>query len=129
MADLYRSGIKQVILPVWFDLYSFAMMAEYAGVGIWPGKGLAPEWESKPLGEGFMTALKGDKTDSIQEKAVALKEAAAKYPGRDCAAEHVARMAGVALKGDHCLGGCYLIRIARGLDTVNVWVFQAVFIQ
>ncbi|KAL2849032.1 hypothetical protein BJX68DRAFT_98380 [Aspergillus pseudodeflectus] len=88
------SGVRQVILPLWFDLYNFAQIAEYAGVGIWPGKETAPEWDVESLSEGFLTALQGEKADRMQEEADALREAAARYDGRGCAADVIARMAG-----------------------------------
>ncbi|KAL2829576.1 hypothetical protein BJY01DRAFT_254981 [Aspergillus pseudoustus] len=87
------SGVRQVILPLWLDLYSFAQIAEYTGVGIWPGKETAPEWDTASLGEGLLTALRGKKADRMQEKADALKNAAARYDGRECAADVIARIA------------------------------------
>ncbi|KAL4780291.1 hypothetical protein BJX76DRAFT_338304 [Aspergillus varians] len=88
------AGVKQVIVPMWLDQYNYAQIAEYVGVGIWAGKDMAPVWDDKILRDGFVTALSGGKADAMQKKADALRKAAARYSGRDCAARKIARMAG-----------------------------------
>ena len=53
----YSHGVPQIILPIWFDLYNYAATAEHLGVGIWPNKDTAPDWEADALSRGFMEAL------------------------------------------------------------------------
>lgn len=79
-----------MILPLWVDLYNFAQIAEYLGIGVWPGQDIAPEWESKSLAEGFLKALT---SQTMREKAKALGEVARTYPGRNLAAQEIAKIA------------------------------------
>ena len=88
-----RTGVPQVILPLWVDLYNFAQTAEYLGVGIWPGKETAPRWHAEMLSDGFMRALTGKSSFAMREKASQLREAARQYGGQLAAAEKIASMA------------------------------------
>jgi UDP:flavonoid glycosyltransferase YjiC (YdhE family) len=85
--------VPHVILPLWIDLYNFATTSEYLGIGVWPGKETAPEWEAESLAEGFMQALTGETAASMREKAKALAKVAESYGGRDTAAAEVAKLA------------------------------------
>ncbi|KAF4503571.1 sterigmatocystin biosynthesis peroxidase stcC [Fusarium agapanthi] len=38
------SGVTQVILPLWADLYNYAALAETRGVGVWGCKESTPNW-------------------------------------------------------------------------------------
>lgn len=82
-----------MVLPMWLDLYNFATLAEYLGVGIWPTKSTAPRWDPEDLAEGLLAALSGDKAESMKEKAKALGDEAKKYGGRNCAAKEISRLA------------------------------------
>ncbi|KAM6534453.1 hypothetical protein FALCPG4_004090 [Fusarium falciforme] len=83
-------GVPQVVLPVWFDTYTYAATAEYRGVGIWPTKDTAPAWEAESLGKAFLDALSDE---TMKEKAEKLGEIARQYEGRYLAARDIAEMA------------------------------------
>ncbi|KAM0420429.1 hypothetical protein ACHAPT_011850 [Fusarium lateritium] len=83
-------GIPQVVLPLWFDTYNYAVTAEYRGVGIWPTKDTAPDWEAESLGQAFLKALSDE---DMKKKAEKLGEVARQYEGRYAAARDIADMA------------------------------------
>lgn len=92
---MYRAGIPQVLLPMWFDLYNFASTAEYLGIGIWPGKETAPQWDPETLAAGILSALIGKESAALRTKAQALGKIAKSYEGRNLAAREIAAMAGL----------------------------------
>ena len=89
----HRAGVPHVILPLWADLYNYAQTAEYLGIGIWPSQESALDWDAKALSRGFMDALKGERSESMKQKAKALAEVASSYGGRDAAAREIAILA------------------------------------
>ncbi|CAG9942683.1 unnamed protein product [Clonostachys rosea f. rosea IK726] len=89
------AGVPQMILPLWFDLFNFANIAEYLGIGIWAGRSTTPEWVAETLVEGFRTALVGPSSVSLREKAQKLGEVARQYDGRKIAADEIARLAAI----------------------------------
>jgi hypothetical protein len=68
-------------------------MAEYLGIGIWPGKDTAPDWDPATLSEGFLQALDDDAGSVMRAKAEELGVVARSYGGRDTAAAELARLA------------------------------------
>src|SRR6478609_7593521 len=92
---MYRSGVSQVVLPLWIDLYNFAALAETLGVGIWGCKATSPSWTSECLASAFLQAVSAeDEANVRREKA---KEIGAKVKarpqGRDIAARDIAKLA------------------------------------
>ncbi|KJZ78298.1 hypothetical protein HIM_02336 [Hirsutella minnesotensis 3608] len=87
------AGVPQVILPLWVDLYNFAQISEYLGVGVWPNKKSAPVFDPRALSQGYLRTLTGDSAAAMRRKARELSEVAAQYGGRDAAAAIVAEMA------------------------------------
>ncbi|KAH7304098.1 family 1 glycosyltransferase [Stachybotrys elegans] len=87
------AGVPQLILPLWFDLFNFAKAAEYRGIGIWPGKDIAPRWTVDSLSDGFRAALTGPKSASLRQNAQKLATVASSYGGPKAAAEVIAAMA------------------------------------
>lgn len=68
-------------------------MAEYVGVGVWPGKKSAPVWDSVTLKDGLLKALTGEASLEMRKKATAVSKIARQYGGRDAAAKRIAEMA------------------------------------
>jgi hypothetical protein len=66
---------------------------EYIGVGVWPGKETAPDWDAESLTKGFLDALSGETADSMRQNAKAMRQVAESYGGRITAAKEVARLA------------------------------------
>ncbi|RFU76259.1 glycosyltransferase family 1 [Trichoderma arundinaceum] len=87
------AGIPSVVLPLWADHYNYAQTAEYLGVGIWPNKKTAPDWEATGLTEAVLEALTGNKSMTMRQNAKALAHKGREYGGRNLAAQLVAEMA------------------------------------
>ncbi|KAI9151444.1 Glycosyltransferase sdnJ [Paramyrothecium foliicola] len=87
------AGVPQVFLPLWFDLFNIASMAEYLGIGVWPSRDTAPEWEAEALADGIRRALVGAESEALRDKAKALGDVARRYRGRDAAADEIAKLA------------------------------------
>jgi UDP:flavonoid glycosyltransferase YjiC (YdhE family) len=91
----YSAGIPQLSLPMWFDCYNLAGLAQYVGVGIWGGEETAPHWHTQALKRDFMRALVGDESVALRKRAAELGEKARAYGGRRKAADFVATVAGL----------------------------------
>ncbi|KAI0146096.1 hypothetical protein GGR57DRAFT_494349 [Xylariaceae sp. FL1272] len=53
------SGVPQVILPQWLDLYNFAQMVEDIGVGTWGCRETSPYWTSSCLETAILDVVDG----------------------------------------------------------------------
>jgi hypothetical protein len=83
-----------MVLPMWVDLYDFAVRAEYLGIGVWGNKKAAPYWTAEELLASFLRVLDGgEEAISISEKAKELGRSAQKEPGRIRAANELAKLA------------------------------------
>jgi hypothetical protein len=79
-----------MILPLWVDLYDFAVRVEWLGVGIWASRRTAPAWTSEEIGQSFLRAIgNGEEAKRIRKKAAELGALAQKTPGRVVAARKV----------------------------------------
>ncbi|KAL7797380.1 glycosyltransferase family 1 protein [Trichoderma ceciliae] len=87
------AGIPSVILPQWADHYRIARTAEYLGVGIWPSKETAPDWEAVALTEAFRSVLSGETSVTMRHSAKALSRKGHQYGGDKTAAGLIAKMA------------------------------------
>ena len=91
---MYRAGTPQIVLPLWVDLYNFAVLVEYLGVGVWAGKKSSPVWEPKELSEAFLMVIDGGETSvAMRKEAKRLGDICQKKSGRDIAASVIARLA------------------------------------
>ena len=52
------SGIPQIILPQWYDLYDYAGRVEYLGIGIYANKLVAPSVDTAEFGAALIEVLK-----------------------------------------------------------------------
>jgi hypothetical protein len=87
------AGIPQVSLPLWYDCYNLASLAQYVGVGIWADEDAAPDWHPEALKRDFLRALVGDESVALRKRAAELGEKARAYGGRHKAAAFVASVA------------------------------------
>jgi hypothetical protein len=87
------AGVPHLVLPVWHDTYAFGTASEYLGIGIWPGRDIAPEWKASVLAEGLLKAITGPTSISLRKKARELAKVAADYGGRQAAAAELAKLA------------------------------------
>ncbi|KAJ3561266.1 hypothetical protein NPX13_g9013 [Xylaria arbuscula] len=88
------AGVPQVILPQWLDLYGFAQLAEYTGVGVWACRETSPMWTVNCVFDALLEVINGTDSQSFRDKAAALQLLAQANPGRYVAASEIARLAG-----------------------------------
>ncbi|KAM0133454.1 hypothetical protein ACHAP3_005980 [Botrytis cinerea] len=88
------TGIPHVVLPMWADLYDFAVRAEYLGVGVWGSRKAAPYWKADELSAAFLQVV-GDSEEAIsmRKKARELSLPYKAKPGRITAAHELAKLA------------------------------------
>lgn len=104
------TGIPQVVLPVWVDLYDFAIRVEYLGVGVWGSRNAAPDvcvprpshpclvhsnhhqWSAAELSTVLLKVV-GDSDEAISMRARALEisKLYQESPGRMIAAHELAK--------------------------------------
>ncbi|KAH9892372.1 hypothetical protein F4778DRAFT_318361 [Xylariomycetidae sp. FL2044] len=92
--EAISAGVPQIILPFWLDLYSFAQLSEYIGVGVWGCRATSPEWTADCLHESMMRVVQSPESDQFREKAKELSLIAQAKPGRYLAAQEIAKLAG-----------------------------------
>ena len=82
------------MLPLWVDLFNYAQLAEQIGVGLWACRDTAPHPKPHCLSKAILRVSNGGKESlAMREKAKKLSEDARKTPGREVAAEVIARLA------------------------------------
>ena len=93
--EAIASGIPQVALPVWYDCYGFAALAEYLGVGIRANHRSAPHVDAEEFGLALATVVddNSDKGKLIRERAKALGEICRKAGGRVTARKRIVQLA------------------------------------
>ncbi|KAL8382118.1 hypothetical protein RB595_006075 [Gaeumannomyces hyphopodioides] len=93
--EAVASGVPHVVLPLWMDLYNYATLAEYAGLGIWASKRSAPDWTVEELSAAILKVLSEDDPFAVaaRAKAKALSAKAKVRLGRDHAADIIAEIA------------------------------------
>lgn len=90
-----RTGVPQLVLPMWADCYDSATRAEYLGIGVWGNEKAALYWNSQELQVAFSKVLgNGTQAVSIREKAAALGgRHQNQMPGKSVAAREIAKLA------------------------------------
>ncbi|KAK8011701.1 2-hydroxyacylsphingosine 1-beta-galactosyltransferase [Apiospora arundinis] len=88
------TGVPQVVLPMWADLYNYAALVENIGVGVYGSRGTAPSWTVEGLTNAFLAVVDGEKAVGMREKAQNLSLKAKARPGRVVAAAEIAKWAG-----------------------------------
>jgi UDP:flavonoid glycosyltransferase YjiC (YdhE family) len=88
------TGIPQMVLPMWVDLYDYATRAELLGIGVWGNQKSAPYWTAEELSVSFQKVLgDGETATAIREKAAELGRISKRDPGRFVAARELAKQA------------------------------------
>jgi UDP:flavonoid glycosyltransferase YjiC (YdhE family) len=86
------SGIPQIILPQWYDLYDYAARVEYLGIGIYANKHVAPSVDAAEFGAALIEVLKPG--SAYAQKAEALRKVCEeKCGGRDMGARRLLEVA------------------------------------
>ncbi|KAK6070785.1 udp-glucoronosyl and udp-glucosyl transferase family protein [Seiridium cupressi] len=88
------AGVPQVVIPLWEDHYNFAQLAEDLGIGIYACRQTVPQWTIGDLTDAFIKVLDSKEASmKMRETARRIGQAARSRPGRQVAAELIARMA------------------------------------
>lgn len=90
----HRAGVPTIVLPPWADCFNLAQLTEQIGIGHWACRETSPEFESQCLSRAILKLLDGSpETLGMREKVKQLSSLAKRAPGRDIAADIVAKMA------------------------------------
>lgn len=85
-----RSGNPTIVLPLWVDLYDYAIRTEWLGVGIWGSRKTAPFWTADELESAFMKILtKTKESTKMRARAKEVGAVTRKSGGRKMAAKIV----------------------------------------
>ncbi|KAK8041424.1 hypothetical protein PG994_014431 [Apiospora phragmitis] len=95
--EALSGGVPHVVVPMWVDLYNYAMLAELTGVGIYATRGTAPHWSVEGLSKAFLGVVNGPKSASMREKAQHIAQLMRKEPGSHQAAKAIAELAAQGL--------------------------------
>ncbi|KAH8162100.1 hypothetical protein CIB48_g6159 [Xylaria polymorpha] len=93
-SEALGTGVPQLILPQWLDHYSFAQLAQNAGIGIWGCPDASPWWTADCLRDAFAMILGREPGDAIRSKAKYFGDIVQKDPGQNIVAREIAKLAG-----------------------------------
>ncbi|KAI1857010.1 uncharacterized protein JN550_013503 [Neoarthrinium moseri] len=91
--EAIATGVPQLVLPQWFDLYNFAQLTEDIGVGVWGCRETSPHWTVECLRHALLRVVRGESGRQMKERAAHFEEAAQNSPGQQAAAREIARLA------------------------------------
>ncbi|KAI1861171.1 hypothetical protein JX265_009790 [Neoarthrinium moseri] len=91
--EAVATGVPQLVLPQWFDLYNFAQLTEDIGVGVWGCRETSPHWTVECLRHALLRVVRGESGRQMKERAAHFEEAAQNSPGQQAAAREIARLA------------------------------------
>ncbi|KAM0246056.1 hypothetical protein ACHAP5_005027 [Fusarium lateritium] len=88
------AGVPQIIMPLWADLYNYAVLSESIGIGVWACPNTSPGWTIDELVLAILKVIDGGEASlSMRDKARALRDRIqASEKGRDVAARKVAEL-------------------------------------
>ncbi|KAH8658004.1 hypothetical protein BX600DRAFT_488766 [Xylariales sp. PMI_506] len=91
----HGGAVPQIVLPFWWDHYSFAQLVDQTGVGVWACRETSPDWTSDCLGEAFAKVIYSEGvSESFRLKAKDIGDTIAQRElGRDTAAKRIAQLA------------------------------------
>ena len=91
----FRSGVPQVVLPVWYDTYDFANRVEYLSIGLWASKATAPHVDADDFSRAVMAVVdKGEEGRRRRLRARELGEVCQKAGGRKRACAKIIELVG-----------------------------------
>lgn len=90
--EAIASGVPQVIIPMWTDLYTFANLVEWGGIGVYAIKSTAPEWNVHEIRSSLFRVV-GESGEAMRENARKLAVVAQSDPGRYAGAKRIAELA------------------------------------
>jgi hypothetical protein len=88
------TGVPQIVLPLWLDLYDYATRVEWLGIGVWGNKNSAPGLTATELTAAFEKVMGNSSEAGLRrEKAEELGMLCKREPGRTKAAREIAKLA------------------------------------
>ncbi|KAG5665551.1 hypothetical protein KAF25_009676 [Fusarium avenaceum] len=89
------AGVPQIVMPLWADLYNYAVLVESIGIGVWACSNTSPNWTVEELALAILKVVDGGKASLLmRNKARELGDRIqASEKGRDVAARKVAELA------------------------------------
>jgi hypothetical protein len=84
------AGVPQIVLPVWYDTFSYAAKVEFLGLGVYGNKGSEPGVTNAGFTKALTTVL-ADRV--IREKAKAIGDLCRKMVGREVACDQITELA------------------------------------
>ncbi|OHF03134.1 hypothetical protein CORC01_01518 [Colletotrichum orchidophilum] len=87
------TGVPQLILPAWLDLYNYAARVEAIDIGVWGNKQSAPGFSLDELSSAFLKLVDGGSASLLMRENAEKIRRTITRPGRDVAADEIARLA------------------------------------
>ncbi|KIL95735.1 hypothetical protein FAVG1_00473 [Fusarium avenaceum] len=89
------AGVPQIVMPLWADLYNYAVLVESIGIGVWACPKTSPNWAVDELAQAILKVVDGGKASLLmRNKARELGDRIqASEKGHDIAARKVAELA------------------------------------
>ncbi|KAI3542384.1 hypothetical protein CABS01_15216 [Colletotrichum abscissum] len=91
--EALATGVPHLILATWLDLYNYAARVEQVGIGIWGNRKSAPGFSLDELSEALLRLVDGGPESVAKRDNARAIQQTLRRPGRDIAAEEIARLA------------------------------------
>ncbi|TEA20489.1 Glycosyltransferase sdnJ [Colletotrichum sidae] len=91
--EAVMTGVPHIILPAWLDLYNYAARVEAIDIGVWGNRQTAPGFSVDELASAFLKLVDGGPDSISMRKNTEALAKSIKRPGRDVAADEIAKLA------------------------------------
>ncbi|KXH63475.1 hypothetical protein CNYM01_05429 [Colletotrichum nymphaeae SA-01] len=91
--EAISTGVPQLILPAWLDLYNYAARVEAIDIGVWGNRQSAPTFSLSELSSAFLKLVDGGSASLLISQNAKKIQRTISRPGRDVAADEIARLA------------------------------------
>ncbi|KAK7448563.1 hypothetical protein CaCOL14_011792 [Colletotrichum acutatum] len=91
--EAISTGVPQLILPAWLDLYNYAARVEAIDIGVWGNRQSAPAFSLSELSSAFLKLVDGGSASLMMSQNAKKIQRSISRPGRDVAADEIARLA------------------------------------
>lgn len=109
--EAIEAGVPMVVLPMWTDQFNFARLTEQIGVGLWACRETSPHYDASCLSAAIMRLSNGgQESTDIRAKVKEVGDRVSVTPGRDVAADIVARLATLQMLEVTEAGLCHLAK-------------------
>ncbi|KXH42941.1 hypothetical protein CSIM01_01695 [Colletotrichum simmondsii] len=91
--EAIATGVPHLILATWLDLYNYAARVEQVGIGVWGNRKSAPSFSLDELSDALLRLVDGGPESVTKRDNARAVQQTLRRPGRDIAADEVARLA------------------------------------